>query len=88
MNDLGKYANIFDDLALWQGVVPHGYTADSLGTLTATNFLQGSNENGLKLSLLIYITWILMYICFGIDKMSDEMLGRLYPQISIDLLTV
>jgi hypothetical protein len=44
MNDLGKYADIFDDLALRQGVVPHGYTADFLGTLTATNFLQGISQ--------------------------------------------
>jgi hypothetical protein len=44
MNDLGKYANIFDDLVPWRGVVPHGYTADFLGTLTATDFLQDISQ--------------------------------------------
>ena len=44
MNDLGKFANIFDDIVPWQGVVPHGYTADFLGTLTATDFLQDISQ--------------------------------------------
>jgi hypothetical protein len=44
MNNLGKYANIFDDIVPWRGVVPHGYIADFLGTLTATDFLQGKSQ--------------------------------------------
>jgi hypothetical protein len=40
MNDLGQFANIFENIALWRGVVPPGFMADFLGTLTAREFLQ------------------------------------------------
>ncbi len=41
MNELRQFADIFEGVAPWQGVAPAGYTVDFLGTLTATDFLQG-----------------------------------------------
>lgn len=38
MNDLTKYADIFDDMPPWRGEVPEGFIVDSLGVLTDVNF--------------------------------------------------
>src|SRR5258708_6070507 len=39
MNDLQKYAGIFDDITPWSGVVPPGFFIDFLGTLTSKHFV-------------------------------------------------
>jgi hypothetical protein len=39
MNDLQKYAGIFDDITPWSGVVPPGFFIDFLGTLTSKQFV-------------------------------------------------
>jgi hypothetical protein len=39
MNDLQKYAGIFDDITPWSGVVPPGFFVDFLGTLTSKHFV-------------------------------------------------
>jgi Methyltransferase FkbM domain len=39
MNDLEKYAGLFDDIEPWSGTVPAGCIVDFLGTVTAKEFL-------------------------------------------------
>jgi hypothetical protein len=40
VNDLQKYANVFDGVTPWSGIVPAGFTVDFLGTLTSKKFLE------------------------------------------------
>jgi hypothetical protein len=57
MNDLHKYAGIFDDVTPWSGVVPPGFFVDFLGTLTSKHFVPlderavDSNWDGLHMQL-------------------------------------
>jgi hypothetical protein len=44
MNELSKYANIFDAIPKWRGIAPPGYTADFLGALTAKEFVTGVGQ--------------------------------------------
>jgi hypothetical protein len=39
-NDLQKYANVFDGITPWCGIVPAGFIVDFLGTLTSKKFLE------------------------------------------------
>jgi hypothetical protein len=38
MNDLNDYANVFDEIRPFSGMVPQGFAVDFLGTLTDANF--------------------------------------------------
>jgi hypothetical protein len=40
MNELEKYADVFDKITPWSGTVPFGFTLDFLGTLTSKKFLR------------------------------------------------
>lgn len=40
MNDLLKYADLFEDIVPWSGIVPNGFTVDFLGTRTRKRFLE------------------------------------------------
>ena len=40
MNDLLKYADLFEEIVPWSGIVPDGYTVDFLGTRTRKKFLE------------------------------------------------
>src|SRR5262245_33507624 len=39
MNELEDFAQIFDDISPFRGLVPAGYVVDFLGTITNTKFL-------------------------------------------------
>jgi len=53
MNDLHKYAGIFDDIAPWSGVAPPGFFVDFLGTLTSKQFVPGDERHELSLELQV-----------------------------------
>jgi hypothetical protein len=40
MNDLRKYAEVFDCITPWSGVVPSGYVVDFLGNVSPKEFLE------------------------------------------------
>jgi hypothetical protein len=44
MNELHKYAGIFDDITPWSGVAPPGFFVDFLGTLTAKHFVPSDDR--------------------------------------------
>ena len=46
MNDLQKYANIFDVIPPWSGIIPAGFTLDFFGNLTDKTFFEKWGYDG------------------------------------------
>src|SRR5437588_5566371 len=68
MNDLQKYAGIFDDITPWSGTIPPGFIVDFLGTLTSKKFLGIWGHQDRKSTRLNSSHTVISYAVFCLKK--------------------